>query len=113
METTKRHVRYIFNEKEKQEISEHMAQSVMERQEAEDGLKSVQAQFKSRIAIAQETINGCAQKITSGFEMRLVDCEIFRDVERNKVIVTRMDTGEEVETRAMTIEERQQKLEGV
>ncbi|MBW1937119.1 MAG: hypothetical protein JRI84_16565, partial [Deltaproteobacteria bacterium] len=51
-----------------------------------------------------------AQKIRQGSEMRLVKCRVEQDFLTNSVKTYRLDTGELVEERAMTAEERQMML---
>lgn len=50
-------------------------------------------------------------QVTTKKEHRLVDCEESKDFKRNMVEVVRIDTGEVVDSRPMTPDERQEELD--
>ena len=110
MEETNRSLKYVLTGEELKKISEQMANAVLERDEALDGLKSVQAQFKARITGAEAMISLSASKIQTGYEFRNINCEVQRDYDTGQIQLIRIDTGEIIETRAMTASERQQDL---
>lgn len=95
---------------EKAGLSEIMTQAIMEKEDAEESLKAVKAQFKSEIAAKEASIKTCAQKLNAGFEMRQVDCHLIRDYRDSTIRVIRLDTGKQVSERTMTIDERQRGL---
>jgi hypothetical protein len=68
------------------------------------------ADLKSRRKDARAKMKLLAEKIRTGSEMRLVECRIEKDFLANAVRTYRLDTGELVEERAMTPEERQMML---
>jgi hypothetical protein len=108
--TTTRNLKCVLTEEELKKISEQMANAVLERDEALDGLKSVQAQFKARITGAEAQISLCASKIQNGYEYRNVECAIERDYLLGEIRYFRKDTGEKADSRSMTADERQQDL---
>ena len=110
METCKRYLKYQFSEEEKKNMGDDLAQKFASKHETEDKLKAVSTQIKSEINALDAIMGGLAEKIRSGYEMRDVECEIERDFKNARITITRLDTGEIVESRAMTPEERQKKL---
>ena len=50
------------------------------------------------------------RKVRTGKEDRKVNCERTFDFSENAVVTVRLDTGEEIDRRAMTYDERQQAL---
>lgn len=66
----------------------------------------------SEIAEAEEALHNIHGSIRDRREIRNVDCEIVFDFKKGKATVYRMDSGEEVEVREITEEERQLELEG-
>ena len=107
MERTTKWLRYDFTEAEKKEIAQNMADAVSERDLATDELKSVKKQYDSRISVSEEAIKSNAEKLRSGYETRKIDCTVDKNFDTNEVVVTRVDTGEIVERRTMSAEERQ------
>ena len=72
--------------------------------------KAAMAEFTSRLK--QLAADGAAlvTEIITGQAERPVECEICFDHEKATVTVTRTDTGEQIETRPMTDEEKQLKI---
>jgi uncharacterized coiled-coil DUF342 family protein len=110
VQTLQKEVRHRFSADEIRDLGEQMAQAVARLENLEDEFQEVKAGFKEKMAGAQKTIKACAAKIRQGFEMRLMECRMERDFAGNAVRLYRQDTGEMVEERAMTIEERQRSL---
>lgn len=73
------------------------------RLEAKDSAR----EYKSRIEDAESHIAEQMDIVRSGKEWRKIACEVTFHRDRGEVTTTRMDTGELIETRAMTKEERQ------
>lgn len=69
--------------------------------------KSAASQFKAKIDEMQAKINGLQILISDGHELRNVPCVNVMDYTDVKVIVTRTDTGEIVEERRLTEDEKQ------
>jgi len=65
--------KYDFTKEELERLSEQMAMAVVLKAEIEAEMKSVQAEYKKRIAENEAVIVDCAQKINAGFEMRPVN----------------------------------------
>jgi hypothetical protein len=103
-------VRYQFTPEDLRELGEEMAQAVARLESLKDEFQQVKAGFKEKTSGAQKTIRACALKIRQGFEMRTLECRMERVFDSNAVRLYRQDTGELVEERAMTVEERQRSL---
>ena len=72
--------------------------------------KSVAKRFTGELEEAGMEIARLAGIITAGKEPRQIECEIVADPVRLVIAYVRTDTGEEVESRPMTAEERQRGL---
>ncbi len=92
---------------ELQEIGKRMAKALLDLADAQDELKSVQGQIKSRITIAEATAKQCAEKVRSGYEYRQTPCIAIYDYDAARVKYVREDTGELLSERSMTDDERQ------
>lgn len=110
METCKRYLKYVFTEEEKKLMGSDLAQKFAIHTEAEGRLKSVSTQIKSEISTIESQMASISEKIRSGYEYRDIECDVEMDYDRGRVVVIRMDTGEIVEDRAMSVDERQKPL---
>lgn len=81
--------------------------SVNNLQRAEEEKKAVMSDFKSRIDGYQASTNNLASKISSGFEVRQIDCTIVADYGKETWTTIRDDTGEVVCTDKMSPEDLQ------
>jgi hypothetical protein len=118
MELSKRKLKCILTNEEKLQISETMSETIINKAGTEDDLaaflssaKSTKAQHESTIKHCDSIINECAQQLSGGFVFRDVECETVKDYEDQKIRVYRVDTGEIVETRNMTEEEKQMHID--
>ncbi len=66
--------------------------------------------FKERIAALENAIRTEMSLINNGFQVLPVKCKRVHDFEHNAVLTFRSDTGEMVEERAMSAEEREEQL---
>ncbi len=109
---TTEYVKYEFSEVETQDISKVLAQKVAELSQMESDKKGVVSDFKGKIDTLQAAVNDNAHKITTGFEMRRVECEITADYENKLWRCERIDTGQEVWQKTMTSDDLQTRLDG-
>jgi hypothetical protein len=72
--------------------------------------KSAASQFKAKIDEQQAKINGLQCLISDGYELRNIQCLNVMDYTDVIVRVTRNDTGEIVEERKLTEDEKQSSL---
>jgi sulfate adenylyltransferase subunit 1 (EFTu-like GTPase family) len=90
--------------------ADQMAEHLKTRAEVELEASSVAGTFKRQLKELDRAIGDRAEEIRSGVEYRPVECAMrdrFRD---NQVDTVRLDTGEIVRSRPMTIQERQGSL---
>jgi len=90
--------------------ADQMAEHLKTRAEVELEASSVAGTFKRQLKELDRAIGDRAEEIRSGVEYRPVECAMrdrFRD---NQVDTVRLDTGEIVRSRPMTITERQGSL---
>lgn len=107
---TSEFLRYHFNEDEKKDLAQGMAQSVIKVRDLEEEKKTITSQFASQINEANAKANSAAQKLESGFEMRMIDCEERWNYKTKTITVIRLDTGEEVRERTMNNRECQKDM---
>lgn len=103
-------LRYHFTEDEKKELAQSMAQNVIRARDLEEEKKAITSQYASQINEATAKANAAAQKLESGFEMRMIDCENIYDYGEKTVTTIRLDIGEVARERAMTNAELQQDM---
>lgn len=72
--------------------------------------KASNADFKEKLEDADTEIDRLAGIVRSKSEPRPVDCTMRRDMQRFIIDTIRLDTGEVIETRTMTEQERQLKV---
>ena len=108
---TTRFLRYDFTDEEKAELANDMARKITEAEDLDDQKKAVTSEYTAKINSAQAEAQSKAKKLTSGYEMRQIDCVEILDYEEKEVTVTRLDDSEQVERRTMTNYELQQSLD--
>jgi len=86
------------------------ARAVADRTRIEAEFDSVKADYKSKIGEQTAIIGKLSPRIHSGIETRDVECEEVRNWTKGTVTVTRMDTGEVVESRPMREDEKQMEV---
>lgn len=104
------HLECILTDKEKLAYSKELSEKITAKARAEESLKSFQTQKKAEIAGCEATINLLADRINTGREFRLVECEIKYDFKEKIRTCTRTDTGEVVRETPIPEEEMQEEL---
>jgi hypothetical protein len=99
-----------LTEAEKVSFGEALARETALLAETEDNLAAMRSDFKAKAEEHRAQINRISRIIQNGYESREVPCQEKRNFEENSVIVFRVDTGEIVETRAMTDADRQMEI---
>ena len=105
-----RYVRHEFSDQEKLDLSEKIVRAVSDISEAQRALKTFQMQIKGRKQEAEAVISSCASKLNEGYEMKNVPCLMVKDYEAGLISYESVETGEVMEERDMTPEERQMEL---
>ena len=98
-----------LNEDEIRSCASELARVTASQAELEDEKKAVTSGFKNRIDRCVADCRALAQKVTTRRELRDIDCE-WQPSRDGKMILTRTDTGEIIDSRKMTEEEHQQSL---
>lgn len=106
-------VKYVFTEAEQKDIAAAMAQKVVALQQAEDDLKAIKSDYKSQIDGIQAGINSAATKMTSGYEMRSVKCQIVPDFPNKVWQYIRVDNGVVVRVKDMSVDDLQMEFEEI
>jgi hypothetical protein len=75
-----------------------------------DEMKAATAGHKEKLKAHQANLDGLLEEAESGTEERSVECYEEKDFDKKKAVVYRTDTGHEVSTRALAVEEMQEKL---
>jgi len=109
--TIKKELRYYFTPDDKLKMGDEMAAAVEQIAEIQEDKAKYMAGIKDRLSKAEGVINSNGRKLRQGWELRMIECSMVKDFETNFVKITRNDTGEVVEERAMTVEERQRELD--
>jgi len=98
-------------------VEEHMkyarelAEELGRKQAAEEELAAVKAEYKGKIEASEAKIRGNQRLVKDGYEHRWVDCAVESNMRTCKVMVTRKDTGEIIEDRPMTPDEKQLQID--
>lgn len=104
-------IKYVFTESEKKDIAAGMAQKVVTLQQTEDDLKAIKSDYKSQIDGIQAGINSAATKMTSGYEMRSIKCQVVPNWSEKNWEYIRVETGELVKRKKMTSDDLQMEFD--
>ena len=106
----KKHLKYEFEPEELQELGQNLASKHDELSQFEDALKTIKAEYKEKITRVESEISSIVRKVNVKSEYRDIDCFQQWDYDLAIYRVVRKDSGEVVEERALTDEERQMEL---
>ena len=104
------HLKCVLTETEIKTAGAQLARSYSEITDLEDQKKSSASDFKARIDSASAQASIVARKIQNGYEFRDIDCEEVWNWDEKTVDVVRLDNGETVRSRTMTVGELQRGL---
>lgn len=107
-----RRVPCILTDDEKTAIAKDAMESIAELTDLERAKKNAGKDFDNKIAATKEKIETLARAHREGIEQRLTPCTITLDYDRGVYLVCREDTGETVQERTLTADERQLALMG-
>jgi len=109
---SKRNLRCVFTDREMLAVGKLLAEKNTELVALENDKKRVTSDFSAKVQAAQAEISVLTNKITSGYEFRMVPClERLGAPEPGRKEVYREDTGELVAAEDMTPGELQRQLE--
>jgi hypothetical protein len=107
----KKFLRYEFSELELRDFSVSLAREVQNLASLEHEKKEAMAEFAAQIEARKSDLSKYARFISNRHEYRNIDCEVaFHKPNTGWKTVARKDTGEVIETVAMTREEMQEQL---
>ncbi|MCC6581866.1 MAG: hypothetical protein IT440_15645 [Phycisphaeraceae bacterium] len=105
-----RYLEVEFTTDEIIEMRRKISVNLTEISRKKDALASLNKQMKGEIALLDAETNLLADKANAGKEMRNVDVSSKTDWNKNRIVVTRLDTGEEIENRTLRADEMQKDM---
>lgn len=105
-------LRCTLTQDERLQRADELAKAHQEVEAEELRQKEIKSQLKAELEAKQATRSSVAHIVASGAEYRPVDVEQVYDYLVCRVYATRLDTGERIEDRRMTEDERQMPLPG-
>lgn len=100
-----------LNDAERVELVNQLSEHYESLAEVEIEMKIASNDFKSKLKGLESEIREKSRLVRTGIEYRKVGCDVVLDYEMGSVNVVRSDTDEVVESKAMTDEQRQQRLD--
>ena len=91
-------------------LASRLALAYQERETLEARVARSSALHKAARAEAVAAIRNLTVRLTNGYELRDVDCDLVRDFTQHSISIVRLDTGEVVEMRPMEPAEAQRSL---
>lgn len=108
MAATHRYLRVDFTPEEVVQMREKISHNLQELMRQKDALTAIKKQLQGQIDLLEQETNLLADKSNAGYHMQNVACEMKSDWKNKRITVTRKDTGEIVEDRAMRNDELQE-----
>jgi hypothetical protein len=108
--TTRQTLKCVLTDGERLEKGQQLADCQNERGIIEEEQDQVKSQFKARLSANEGQASSLGAALRAGYEYRAVDCRVVKNYDTGRVHVIRKDTGETVEARDMSDEERQMGL---
>lgn len=111
-EMCKRTLRCELTAVERDALATRQSRAIEELSSQKEELDTIKAQYKAKITSLEGEVASTARIINAGYQMKNVDCRVYRDFNRKVVMIYRQDTDPEemVEQRPMTTDELQRKL---
>lgn len=109
-ETCKEWLRRNFTAEELLIMGRKMSEAHQQLVKLNEDLTTIKADYKSRITALEGEVSNYARMWSTGYEMTYIKCEVVRDHETKMVRICRLDTGEFVRERRMTLDEQQRSL---
>lgn len=103
MATVKKNLTCLLTVEEMKTLGVELADVSQKKRRLEDDKKQAMSQYKAEIDAADAEINAISQKISSGREIRMVECTVrYHTPQDGMKTIERNDTGEIVEVVKMT-----------
>ena len=111
MELITESVRYAFDQSELVDIARSQARHMNDKAALEEQFDQLRADHKGKLARVEVDVSSCTRRITSGYEMRTVDCLVLKfRPDGDHTLVVRTDSGRVVRKRRLAADEKQLKL---
>ena len=107
----KRTLRCELSHDEQYALGRELARAQQELEAAQTRKKEVGAQLTAEVKGAEAQTQKLGRILANGYEYRDVECRVVYSADGLAVSLVRTDTGEIAETRALTAEERQRRLD--
>ena len=111
---TKQQTEYLKCELTKDEVAaaaNNLAKLLDDYQALEAQLTSIKAEFKAKLEKCDADVRIKQRLVRDKYEHRYVECDVEYNYSTGTVKITRKDTGEIVEERAMTLGEKQMTID--
>jgi len=105
-----RTLKVLLTDQEVLDFADQLARAVDETNRLEEEKKSLSDSFKAKITESEAKIQKLTNYVRNRYDYRPVDCEQTMDNNEGTASTVRLDTGETIEERQLTYEERQGKL---
>ncbi len=109
-QTFTRNLRCVLTKREKRVLAKRLVKQLRRRERLNERKAAAAKRYKRRIDDLESIIKRHCVSLEHGYEYRDVECVETRDEEHKRIVITRTDTGDEVDSRAMTTEEPQGSL---
>jgi hypothetical protein len=100
-------IRVELSVEERDKVAREIVEHVLREESLENQKRIVSGDLTSQIKTERKAKREKSKQLRDGFIYKGIDCSEAMDFERNIVVVTRDDTGENIDERAMRAEERQ------
>jgi hypothetical protein len=102
---------FTLDTDEKLNRGERLSQEIQSVYDAREGMKESAKSHKKVVETAEKRVRDLREVVATGVEWRDVECEERFYRSTGEVVTIRLDTGETVDIRPMTVAERQQRFE--
>lgn len=93
-----RMLRHLFTAPETESMTKELASKTLQLRSKMEEKKAIDSQLKGEIDGLASQCNVLAEKVSAGFEVRSVKCQIVLDYGANTKVITREDTNEVVDS---------------
>lgn len=100
-----------LTDEELKQAADDLAMYLDDLQSLDSELATIKSQFKGRIEQCEANVNAKKRLVRDKKEMRPVEVEVESDYSACMIRVTRLDTGDVIESRPMTGDEKQLQME--
>ena len=109
--TAVRNLKCNYSDEEIAEFKNNLVGGLMELENLEIEKKEFNTDISAKIKNKTSEISTLVHSINTGYEYRIVDCDIKIDIDKNEKLIIRTDTNEVIETLTLSDEERQLEIQ--